>query len=221
MFDNTRLLDLIDTVIFPAIFDTLWMLFFSFIFSVIFGIILGCILYITNKNGLKPNKTIYKILGGISDIIRAFPTMILIVSLTPLTRIIFGSSIGIWPAIFAITVGSTPFAARMTETAFQGVNKDLVKWAISAGATEFQIIRKILLVDALPTLVDSFTIMLINMLNMTAMAGAVGAGGLGAIALTYGYQTFDYGVLAFIIVLLIIIVTILQQTGKNIRNRIE
>ncbi len=221
MFESSRIMDYLPTVILPAITATLKMLFFSVVLSIFFGLILGFILFTTSKRGLTPNKWVYMILSRITDMIRSFPTMILIVALFPLTRLIVGTTIGIWPAIVSITIGSTPFAGRMTESALNSVNPEIITAARSFGATNSQIIRKIMLVEALPQLVDNFTILTINMLNMTAMAGAIGAGGLGAVALTYGYQMFDYGIMYFIVILLIVIVFIIQSLGNLIKKKIS
>lgn len=221
MFENTRLLDFLPTVIIPAIFDTIKIIFFSAAFSISLGLILGIVLYVTSPYGLKPNKTVYTILGRTTDIIRSFPTMILIVALAPLTRLVIGTTIGVWPAVFAITIGCIPFAGRMTETALQAVNPELVIAARSFGAKNYQIVFKVLLIESLPSLIDNFTIMLINMLNMSAMAGAVGAGGLGATALTYGYQQFDYGVMYFTVLILMIFVFAIQSLGKKLKEKLQ
>ena len=121
-----------------------------------------------------------------------------------------GTTIGANAAIFAITIGCIPFATRMTESALQTVDKQLIKATKSFGASKTQIIIKVMLVEALPVMVSNFTIMLINMLNMSAIAGAVGAGGLGAVALTYGYQRFDYAIMYFVVCILIIFVLLIQ-----------
>lgn len=219
--ERTYLFQYLPTVIVPAIFATLEMVFFSALLSIFFGMILGIILFITDKNGLSPNKAVNAILGKITDIVRSFPTMILIVAIAPLTRLVLGTRIGTEAAIFAITIGCTPFATRMTENSLQTVDPQLIKAAKAFGASKPQIIYKIMLVEALPNLVNNFTIMLINMLNMTAIAGAVGAGGLGAVALTYGYQRFDYAIMYFIVALLILFVLLIQGLGKMIYNKLN
>lgn len=216
MMKNTYLFQYLPTVIVPAIFATLEMVLVSAVLSIFFGMILGIILVLTERNGLAPNHPVHAVLGKITDIIRSFPTMILIVAIAPLTKIVIGTKIGVNAAIFAVTIGCTPFAARMTENSLHTVDPLLIKAAKAFGATNLQIIFKIMLVEALPNLVSNFTIMLINMLNMTAMAGAVGAGGLGAVALTYGYQRFDYAIMYFIVAILILLVLLMQGLGKAI-----
>lgn len=220
MFDSTRLGDYLPTVILPAILDTLLMLVSAAIISIALGLVLGFILFRTSPQGLKPNKAVYTFLSRLTDMIRSFPTMILIVALSPLTRAIVGTTIGIWPAVVSISIGSIPFAGRMTESAFRGISQDTITAAKSFGATNRQIITKVMLIEALPQLVDNFTILVINMLNMTAMAGAIGAGGLGAVALTYGYQLFDYGVMYFIVILLMVLVFTIQSLGNYLKNKL-
>lgn len=202
------------TVILPAIWITIRIVVASAFFSILFGIILGTILVLTDKDGLHPNRTVHFILEKVTDIIRSFPTMILIVALIPVTRRVIGTSIGVNAAIFSITVGCTPFAARMTENSLLTVDRALIRAAQSMGASNLQIFRKVMFVEALPVLVSNFTILLINMLNMSAMAGAVGAGGLGAVALTYGYQRFDHAIMYFVIMVLIILVLLIQSAAK-------
>ena len=172
--ENSNLVRYLPTVIIPAIGDTLTMVLVSAVLSIFFGIILGIILVITADEGLSPHPIIHGVLGKITDIVRSFPMMILIVAIAPITRFFIGTKIGVPAAIFAITLGSTPFATRMTENSLNTVDPQLVKMARSIGASKLQIIFKVMLVEALPTLISNFTIMMINMLNTSAMAGAVG-----------------------------------------------
>lgn len=220
MFTNTSLKQYLPTVIMPAIGVTIKIIVFSALFSIIIGMILGIVLIITDADGLHPNKLIHTVLDKVTDIIRSFPTMILILAIAPITRIVIGTTIGANAAIFAITIGCIPFATRMTESALQTVDKQLIKATKSFGASKTQIIVKVMLVEALPVMVSNFTIMLINMLNMSAIAGAVGAGGLGAVALTYGYQRFDYAIMYFVVCILIIFVLLIQALGKLIYKKI-
>lgn len=214
--ENSNLMRYLPTVILPAIGDTLKMVLVSALLSIFLGIILGIILVMTADNGLSPHPIIHGVLGKVTDVIRSFPMMILIVAIAPITRFFIGTKIGVQAAIFAITLGSTPFATRMTENSLNTVDPQLVKMAKSIGASKFQIIFKVMLVEALPTLISNFTIMMINMLNTSAMAGAVGAGGLGAVALTYGYQRFDYAIMYFIVIILIFLVMLIQGIGNKL-----
>ena len=219
--ENSDLVRYLPTVIGPAVIATIEMVIVSAVLSVMFGMFFGIVLILTDKEGLAPNRLVHTVLEKITDIVRSFPTLILIVALAPLTRIVIGTKIGVAAAIFAITIGCTPFATRMTENSLQTVDPQLIRAAKAFGASKFQIICKVMLVEALPTLVSNFTIMMINMLNMTAMAGAVGAGGLGAVALAYGYQRFDYAIMYFIVIILIMFVLAIQGLGKAIYKKLK
>lgn len=216
LLGNSNFMRYFPTVIIPAIADTLIMVLVSAVLSMFFGIMLGTVVVMTAKDGLAPNIIIHTILGKITDIVRSFPMMILIVAIAPITRFFIGTKVGVSAAIFAITLGSTPFAIRMTENALNTVDPQLIKMARSIGASKLQIIFKVMMVEALPTLISNFTIMMINMLNTSAMAGAVGAGGLGAVALTYGYQRFDFFIMYFIVVILIVLVLLIQGIGNKL-----
>lgn len=221
MFTNTRLLKYLPNIIIPSIIVTLKIMFFSAIISITFGILLGIVMVITDSDGLNPNKIINAIINKTIDIIRSFPVLILIVALMPLTRIIVGTTIGANAAIFTITVACTPFAARMTQNSLQTVDKQVIKMAKSFGLKNWQIILKVMIVEALPTLVSNLTILLINMLNVTSIAGAVGAGGLGAVALTYGYQRFDDAIMYFVVAILLIFVAIIQGIGNKLYKYLQ
>lgn len=221
MFTNTRLFKYLPNIIIPSIIVTLKIMFFSAILSITFGIFLGIVLVITDSEGLNPNKIINSIINKTIDIIRSFPVLILIVALMPLTRIIVGTTIGANAAIFTITVACTPFAARMTQNSLQTVDKQVIKMAKSFGLRNWQIILKVMIVEALPTLVSNLTILLINMLNVTSIAGAVGAGGLGAVALTYGYQRFDDAIMYFVVAILLIFVAIIQGIGNKLYKYLQ
>ncbi|MEN2258073.1 ABC transporter permease subunit [Paraclostridium benzoelyticum] len=221
MFTNTRLFKYLPNIIIPSIIVTLKIMFFSAILSITFGIFLGIVIVITDHDGLNPNKIINSIINKTIDIIRSFPVLILIVALMPLTRIIVGTTIGANAAIFTITVACTPFAARMTQNSLQTVDKQVIKMAKSLGLKNWQIILKVMIVEALPTLVSNLTILLINMLNVTSIAGAVGAGGLGAVALTYGYQRFDDAIMYFVVAILLIFVVIIQGIGNKLYKYLQ
>ena len=208
-------------VILPAILDTLVMVVGSAVLAIFFGILLGVVLILTDKDGLSPHPVIYAVLGRLTDIVRSFPMMILIVAIAPLTRMVIGTKVGVRAAIFAITIGSTPYATRMTENSLRTVDPKLVKAAKAFGASKLQIIFKVMMVEALPSLVSNFTIMLINMLNTTAMAGAVGAGGLGAVALTKGKQRFEHVNIFYVVELLIVLVLVIPGFGNTLYRRVK
>jgi D-methionine transport system permease protein len=194
---------------------------FASLFSIVFGVILGTVLVVTAKDGLHPNRFINIVLDKVTDIIRSFPVLILIVSLNPITRKVVGTTIGPTAAIFAISIACIPYAMRMTENSLQVVDKQVIRAAKSFGASKFQIIYKVMFVEAFPTLISNMTVLVINLLNTTALAGAVGAGGLGAVALAYGYQRFDDAIMYFIVFILLIFVIFIQGFGKKLSKMLK
>ncbi len=213
---NSRLLKYLPTIIIPAIWVTVKILFFSSLFSISIGLILGTILVLVDEEGLIPNKFIFTVIDKSADILRAFPTLILIVALMPLTRLIVGTTVGVNSAIFSISIAGIPYATRIVESSLRIVDKQLIEAAKSMGASTFQIVFKVMYVVALPNLVSNLTMMIINMLNTTTIAGAVGAGGLGAVALAYGYQRFDDLIMYFIVAILLLMVLLIQRLGRFI-----
>jgi D-methionine transport system permease protein len=207
--------------ILTAIQDTAVMVLFSTIFATILGFIPAIILTLTAKDGLKPNKTIYNILDFIINILRSFPFIILMVVLFPLSRILVGTSIGVKAAIIPLTVGTAPFIARIIENALREVDKGIIEAAKSFGATDFQIIFKVLLKEAIPSIVSGLTLTVISVIGYSAMAGAIGAGGLGDVAIRYGYHRNDKQVLIITVILLIIIVQVLQSLGNYLYKRLS
>ena len=213
--------EIIGRIILPAIINTLQMMFFCFIFSAVLGFVIAVSLYITREDGLRPNKIIFNILNGSISILRSFPFMILMVIIIPLTRIITGSSLGWTAALVPLTFASMPFMARTIENSIKEVNPALIDAAKSVGASDMQIIFKVVIVEALPSLVTGFTLSAIHLLNLTTVAGAIGAGGLGASALQYGYQSNNDNVMYSIIVILVCMVILIQFIGDYIYKKIK
>lgn len=218
---STRLIEYIPKIIVPALFATLRMLFFSMLIAIIFGAVLGIILSISGSNDLKPNKKIYNIVSFFVNTIRAFPVIILIVAITPLTKLIAGTSIGEQAAIVPLSIAATPVIARLVQNSFDEVDKSLITAAKSFGASTLQIIFKILFVEALPSIISGLTTTTILFLGSVTLAGAVGAGGLGAVALTYGYQRFDDAVMYTIVFILCILVFLIQGTGSLLYKKLK
>ena len=218
---NTRLLEYLPKIILPSILSTIKMLLITTMLSILIGLVLGVILVLSNPSGLKPNKAIFKVIDLFTNLIRSFPTLILIVALTPLTKIIVGTSVGASAAIFPMTIVSIPFVIRMVENALLGVDEHLIIAAKSFGASTFQIVVRIMFVEALPNLISSITMLTITILGTITVAGAVGAGGLGTVALTYGYQRFDDIMMYSTVVILLAIVMIIQTIGRFIYNKIR
>lgn len=210
----TSLVDFISNMLINSLLETIYMIIVPTILATIIGFILAIILVVTKEDGLKPNKNINSLLGFIVNTLRSFPFIILIIALIPLTRFIVGTSIGETAAIVPITIGSAPFIARVIEGSLNEVDKGLIEAAKSFGATKKQIVFKVMIKEAMPSIVSGITLSVISILGYTAMAGAVGAGGLGNIALTYGHQRFDTAVMVYTVITLIIIVQIIQGLGN-------
>lgn len=208
-------------LILPSLFSTLKMLIISGILSVFFGFFIGVILVVTDKEGLKPNKIVYKILDILVNIVRSFPFVILMISIIPLTRLLTGSSIGEIAALVPLTVAATPFMGRIFQSSLKEVDPELIEAAKSFGASNTQIILKVMLVEAIPSIISGISLGIVNLLGATAMAGAVGAGGLGATALTYGYQNFNYKIMYSIVIVLILLVILIQFLGDFLYKKLK
>ena len=209
-----KFLSFFTDILIEALGQTIYMVGISTILATLIGFILAIILVVTDDGGLKPNKIINSILGFIVNTLRSFPFIILVVAIIPLTRAIVGKSIGETAALVPLTIGSAPFIARVIEGALKEVDKGLIEAAKSFGASDFQIIFKVMVKEAMPSIISGITLSIISIIGYSAMAGAVGAGGVGAVALTYGYQRFDNEVMIYTVITLIIIVQLLQGAGN-------
>ncbi|GAB6156645.1 ABC transporter permease [Desulfosporosinus burensis] len=214
-------IELLSKIVFPELIKTLYMVLVAVVFSTFFGFILAIILTVTDKNGLKPNKYIYQVLDTAINIVRSFPFIILIVAIIPLTRFIVGTSIGEKAAIVPLIIAASPFIARLIEGTLKEVDRGLIEAARSFGASDMQIIFKIMIKEAIPSIISVITLAVVSILGATAMAGAVGGGGLGAIALTYGYQSFNETVMYGTVFVLIIIVQIIQLSGDFLYRKLR
>ena len=183
------------------------------IIAAIIGIPLGITLVTTSRGHILENRFINQILGTIVNIIRSIPFIILMVAIIPLTRIIAGTSIGTTAACVPLTIVAIPFLSRLVETSIRDVDFGLGEAAESMGATPFQIIRKVLIPEALPTIINNITVLIVNLIGASAMAGAIGGGGLGDIAIRYGYQRFRADVMLATIIILIVGVNLIQACG--------
>lgn len=207
-------IDLLTQVLLPGLLESLYMIVLSTFFSVILGFILALIMVVTRRGGLKPNAVVYNLLDGIINMLRSFPFIILIIACLPLTRAITGAIIGMNAALVPLTLGATPFVARVLESALMEVDPTLIEAAQAFGASNIQIIFKVMVKESLPSLISGITLTAITLLGYSAMAGAVGAGGLGAVAILYGYNMFDTKVTVYTILLLIILVQAIQSMGS-------
>ena len=211
---------MISEILIKALNDTVYMVFFSTLFAVILGSILAIILIVTDEKGLKPNKIIYSILDFIINILRSFPFIILMVAIIPITKVIVGKSIGREAAIVPLTIAAAPFVARIIETSLKEVDPGLIEAAKSFGATTSQILFKVMIKEAFPSIVRGIILTIINLIGYTTMAGAVGGGGLGAVAIQYGYNMFKVDIMVYTVIILIVIVQIIQGLGNILYNKL-
>jgi D-methionine transport system permease protein len=201
--------------------ETIFMTFVSGFFGFVLGLPIGVSLFITRKGQIKENKTINSILSVLVNIFRAIPFIILIVWMIPFTRIIVGTSIGVAAALVPLSIGAAPFIARMVENSLLEIPNGLIEASRAMGATPLQIIRKVLLPEALPSLINSATITLITLVGYSAMGGAVGAGGLGQIGYQYGYVGYDLTIMNIVLCLLVAFVFLIQFTGDFISKKVD
>lgn len=203
------------TLVLQATWDTLVMVFFSGGLSFLIGIPLGILLFLTRQGKFLENRLVNKVLSIVTNIGRSVPFIILMVAIIPFTRLITGSSIGTAASVVPLTVSAIPFVARITEGAIAEVSSGLIEAAQAMGATPLQIICKVLLPEALPSLIHGATLTLVTLVGYTAMAGTIGGGGLGSVAINYGYQRFDASIMLETVAILVIIVQLIQWTGDK------
>ncbi|PHX44294.1 ABC transporter permease [Pseudomonas sp. NZIPFR-PS5] len=204
-----------------GVIDTFLMVGVSSLIALMLGIPLAVILVTSGKGGIFEAPTVNRVLGAFVNIFRSVPFLILMVALIPFTRLIVGTTYGVWAAVVPLTIASTPFFARIAEVSLREVDHGLVEAAQAMGCRRWHIVRHVLLPEALPGIVGGFTITLVTMINSSAMAGAIGAGGLGDIAYRYGYQRFDTQVMLTVIVLLVILVAVIQLGGDRLALRLN
>ncbi|SDG50317.1 D-methionine transport system permease protein [Thermoanaerobacter thermohydrosulfuricus] len=208
-------------LVLPSLWETLYMVFFSTLFATILGFPLGVILVITDKGHIWEKPALNRILGLIVNMARSLPFIILIIAIFPLSRFIVGTTIGPTAAIVPLSIAAAPFVARVIESSLKEVSWGVIEASISVGATIPQIIFRVMIPEALPSLVLGITLTIINILGYSAMAGAIGGGGLGDLAIRYGYQRFETDVLIAAIIVLIILVQLIQTTGNIISKKLD
>lgn len=206
----------IQTLLFRALLDTLYMIGIAGFLAVLFGVPLGIVLTITARGGLKQNLFLNRVLGFIVNAARSTPFIILMVAIIPLTRAIAGTSIGTTAAIVPLTLAALPFMGRVVEVALREVDSGVIEASKAMGASPFQIVFRVMLPEALPSLIAGVTLMLINLVGHSAMAGALGAGGLGHVAIHFGHQRFQGDVMLATVAILIVLVQIVQNSGDFI-----
>lgn len=196
--------------------ETLYMVIISTFLACLLGLPLGTLLF--SSANVKPHPALNRSIASIINISRSIPFIILLVALIPFTRLIVGTSIGINAAIVPLTLGAAPFFARLVDNAYRNLSAGLIETGFSMGASCWQMIRHILLPEALPALIQATTVTAITLVNYSAMAGTVGGGGLGDLAIRYGYQRFNVGIMLATVIVLVLIVQLLQMGGDRLAN---
>jgi D-methionine transport system permease protein len=203
------------------LWNTLYMVFASTFFAIVIGLPLGVILTITDRGHIQQNAPLYKILETIVNVGRSFPFAILMVALIPLTRWIVGTSLGTTASIIPLTIAAAPFIARLIETSLKEVDRHILEAAIVMGSNSWQIVTKVLLPEALPSITSAITLTIVNLIGYSAMAGLVGGGGLGQVAIQYGYNRFNTFIMIVTVILLILLVQLVQWGGSYITRSIS
>ena len=201
--------------------DTLYMTLCSAVAGYVLGLPLGVLLYVTGKGGLRPLPVVYRIIDIICNIIRSIPFLILLILLIPFTRFVVGKSYGSTATIVPLVICAAPYIARVVESSLNEVDAGVIEAARAMGASNIQIIFKVLLVEARTSLVTGFTITTGLLLGYSAMSGTVGGGGLGDIAVRYGYYRWQTGIMFITVALLIVVFQIIQMLGTNVARKLD
>ncbi|WP_312270849.1 methionine ABC transporter permease [Pseudomonas sp.] len=204
-----------------GLLDTLLMVGVSSLIALIAGIPLAVFLVTSDKGGMFGAVRLNKLIGSVVNLFRSIPFLILMVALIPFTRLIVGTTYGVWAAVVPLAIAATPFFARIAEVSLREVDHGLIEAAQAMGCRRRHIVWHVLLPEALPGIVGGFTITLVTMINSSAMAGAIGAGGLGDLAYRYGYQRFDVSVMLIVIIGLVLLVTLIQFGGDRLAKALN
>ena len=196
--------------------ETIYMVFASTLFASLLGFPLGIYLYVTSPAGLSPRRGLYNIMSRIVNLFRSFPFIILMIMLIPFTRFLVKTSIGPAAAIIPLSIAAAPFVARIVETALSEVDLGVLTAAKAMGSTIFQMILKVLIPEAMPSLISGLALTMINLIGYSAMAGAIGGGGLGNLAIRYGYYRFTTDVMVAAVIVILLLVEIIQISGTLI-----
>lgn len=207
--------------IFKALVETFDMLIFSMIVTFIVGLIIGLLMFFTRKKGLFENKIIYSIFSSLVNIVRSIPFILFIIVLIPVSRFIIGTGFGVNASKIPLSLIGIATFARLSEQSFLEVNKDLYETSYSLGASKFQYFRYFLIKESRQSLVLSFTSTTISLISYSTVMGIIGGGGLGYLAISEGYQNFNYPLMWIIIILMIVLVQVIQATGNFIARKLD
>ncbi|MBB3966510.1 methionine ABC transporter permease [Rhizobium metallidurans] len=213
--------DMIFNLLSKALMQTLQMVFVAGIVGSIIGLPIGVFLATSGKGELFPAPKTNRVLGLVVNAARSTPFIILVVAIVPLTRLLTGTSIGTWAAIVPLTIATIPFFARLVESAIREIDKGLIEAARAMGATPFQIVLKVLLPEARPSILMALTMTIVSLIGYSAMVGAVGGGGLGDLGIRFGYQRFNPEMMVIVVVVLIVLVQVVQSAGDGLARRFD
>ena len=209
------------SMLWQGVQESLYMTIFATLFGYLLGLPMGVLLSVTDQGGLSPNRVVYRVLDVIANVVRSTPFLILLILIIPVTKAIVGKSYGPTATIVPLVIAAAPFIARMVEGSLKEVDAGVIEAAQSMGATTFQIIWKVLLVEARTSLITGATIAMGTILGYSAMAGAVGGGGLGDIAIQYGYYRYETDIMIVTVLLLILLFQVFQMAGNAIASRLD
>ena len=211
---------MIDLVL-PSVLETLYMVFFSTAFSLLLGFPLGILLVITEKGSIWEKPMLNKVLNTIINLLRSFPFIILMILLFPLSKLLIGKTIGTKATIVPLSIAAAPFVARVMESSLKEVDKGVIEFSLSMGATVPQIITKVLFSEALPSTILGVTLTIVNLIGYSAMAGSIGGGGLGDLAIRYGLYRYQTDVMIVSVIVIIILVQSIQFIGNTLAAKIN
>ena len=204
-----------------ALWETLYMVAVSTVVSYPIGLPLGLLLVVSDKNGIRPIPVLNTVLGVIVNILRSIPFLILGVMISPLTRAITGSSIGTAAMIVPLTVAAAPYVARMVESSIKEVPFGVIEAAQSMGASPWQIVWKVLVPEAKPSLMVGAAISVVTILGYSAMSGFIGGGGLGTVAVNYGYNRYNFEIMLIAVVIIVVVVQLFQEVGLRLAKKLD
>lgn len=214
MWDSTMF-----AMISMGLLETIYMTFFSTLLAYVIGLPLGVLLVTSEENGILPMPVTNKVLNFIVNIVRSVPFLILLIAVIPFTRFVIGTTIGSTATVVPLVIAAAPFIARLVESSIKEVDKGVIEAAISMGSSPFQIICKVMIPEAVPSLIIGAAIATTTILGYSAMAGIVGGGGLGDIAIRFGYYRYQNDVMIVTVVLLVLVVQVSQEIGMKIAKK--
>lgn len=204
-----------------ATWETVYMSFASSFFAIVLGLPLGILLVMSQKDGIKENLKLYHVLDVIINVLRSIPILILIVLLFPLSRFLVSRSTGTAAAIVPMFISAAPFVARIMEQSLNEVDKGIIEAARSMGVTDYEMVRHVMVPEALPSIINGVTIVMINLIGYSAIAGVIGGGGLGDLALQFGYYRKETMALYLSVIIIVLLVQIVQLSGNTLRRALD